>query len=490
MSTINISINAHSVHARAAGIPRLGHHRLRTNSIFLAVDLIALAFTGIAAVLVRHIFAGQYALTNYTPLLGALPVFLLMYALAGLYPGIAMHPVDELRRVAYATTAGYLIVIAGTFMTKAGTLYSRLVFVGAWVLGIAAVVVLRNLVRSTFASRQWWGIPIIVFGAGNTGRRFVETLLRNPSLGLRPFAMLDDDPAKHCGVGANGEPPVLGELALAPSVAREYGIRYAAVAMPSVPTRQLAEILHRHAHQFPHFLLVPDFFGIASVWVTARDVGGIFGLEIQQNLIRRVPQMTKRAFDLVLVSIGGTMLLPLFAVIAILVKATSRGPVLYSQSRIGKDGKEFSAWKFRSMVRNADEVLEAYLNSNPELAEEWRREHKLHHDPRVTAIGRLLRKTSLDELPQLWNVLTGEMSLVGPRPIVRKEIPKYAGAIDLYLRVRPGITGLWQVSGRSNTSYAERVQLDEYYVRNWSVWLDLFVLGKTVRTVLQADGAC
>jgi Undecaprenyl-phosphate galactose phosphotransferase WbaP len=351
-------------------------------------------------------------------------------------------------------------------------------------------VIARNALRRYLGPKPWWGIPIVVFGAGTAGRRFVNSLRKDPALGFRPVAILDDDPAKHCAAGPNGEPPVLGELSLAPRLAREYGIRYAAVAMPSVPTRQLAVILHRHAHQFPHFLLVPDFFGIASVWVTAKDVGGIFGLEIQQNLIRRVPQMVKRLFDLVLVIAGGTLILPLFLAVALAVKLTSSGPVFYGQRRIGRQGREFRAWKFRSMVQDADDVLKRYLAAHPELADEWAQKHKLASDPRITSIGKFLRRTSLDELPQLWNVITGEMSLVGPRPIVEAERARYAEALDLYLKVRPGITGLWQVSGRSNTTYEERVGFDEYYVRNWSVWLDLHVLGRTVKTVIRAEGAC
>jgi lipopolysaccharide/colanic/teichoic acid biosynthesis glycosyltransferase len=141
------------------------------------------------------------------------------------------------------------------------------------------------------------------------------------------------------------------------------------------------------------------------------------------------------------------------------------------------------------MVANADEVLAKYLAKDPVLADEWRRDHKLRHDPRITRVGRFLRKTSLDELPQLWNILCGDMSLVGPRPIVEGEIGKYGEAFDLYTRVRPGVTGLWQVSGRNNTTYQERIEFDEFYVKNWSVWLDFYILGQTVKAVLLAEGA-
>ena len=147
------------------------------------------------------------------------------------------------------------------------------------------------------------------------------------------------------------------------------------------------------------------------------------------------------------------------------------------------------AWKFRSMVQNADDVLFEYLTNRPALRQEWERNHKLMRDPRITWIGRLLRHTSLDELPQLWNALRQEMSLVGPRPIVQEEIQRYGEDYLLYQKVRPGITGLWQVSGRNNVSYERRISLDSYYVRNWSIWLDLYVLARTIKVVLKGEGA-
>jgi Undecaprenyl-phosphate galactose phosphotransferase WbaP len=175
--------------------------------------------------------------------------------------------------------------------------------------------------------------------------------------------------------------------------------------------------------------------------------------------------------------------------IYIAVRFTSAGSGFYGQSRIGKGGLTFKAWKFRTMFVDSDRMLREQVASNPELASEWARDQKLRNDPRVTAIGRFLRRTSLDELPQLWNVIRGEMSLVGPRPIVKEEIERYGKKYSLYVKVRPGLTGMWQISGRTNTTYAERVQFDEYYVRNWSVWLDLYILGRTLKVVLAEEGA-
>src|SRR5262249_13099512 len=185
----------------------------------------------------------------------------------------------------------------------------------------------------------------------------------------------------------------------------------------------------------------------------------------------------------------GLLALPLFLVICALIRLSGPGPIFYGQRRIGRGHRTFTAWKFRSMMIHADKVLADYLARNPEAAEEWERGHKLRNDPRVTRIGRFLRRTSLDELPQLWNILCGEMSLVGPRPIVEGEIEKYGEVFELYTQVRPGVTGLWQVSGRNNTTYQERIEFDEYYVKNWSVWLDVYILGCTVKAVLLSEGA-
>lgn len=172
-----------------------------------------------------------------------------------------------------------------------------------------------------------------------------------------------------------------------------------------------------------------------------------------------------------------------------MIKFTSPGPVVFAHKRLGRNGKHFPCYKFRSMVQNSQEVLEAYLYSNPEAQKEWNENFKLKNDPRITKVGAFLRKTSLDELPQLWNVLVGDMSLVGPRPIIDAEVEKYGIYIDDFYMVRPGITGLWQVSGRSDTTYEERVQMDSWYVRNWSVWLDLIYLLRTVSIVLLRKGA-
>jgi Undecaprenyl-phosphate galactose phosphotransferase WbaP len=196
-----------------------------------------------------------------------------------------------------------------------------------------------------------------------------------------------------------------------------------------------------------------------------------------------------RVLDISLILLAAPYIILAFLLLAVLIKLDSPGPVFFRQLRIGQFGRKFPVYKFRTMVQNADRVLQDYLEKSPELKAEWLATHKLKQDPRVTRLGALLRKSSLDELPQLWNIIIGDMSLVGPRPIVDAEVEKYGKCFDLYIQVRPGLTGLWQVSGRNNTTYARRVELDEYYVRNRSLKLDLQILLKTALVVLKKDGA-
>lgn len=473
----------------ADGIPNFRNNRLLTYLSVMSADVVALMISLLAAVVLRRTYDSTMDVLQYVPFVAAIPFFVLIYMLAELYPGVALNPVEELRKVAYATTIGYLILITATFLVKQGPFYSRLIFIGAWICGILLVILFRNLVRGVLANRPWWGIPIVILGAGKTGTLMLNILRKHPYYGFKPAVILDDDPAKHRPADAAGNPPVLGGLDLAPWVSKHFRLHYALVAMPSVPSRDLSRILHQHAHQFPHFLLIPDLFGLTSLWVTAKDLGGVLGLEIQQNLIRRTPQLLKRTMELVMVVVGGACLLPLLILLMVAVKVSSKGPVFFSQARVGKHGRMFNCWKFRSMYPDSEHVLQEFLAAHPELQEHCNRYMKLPKDPRVTPIGRILRKTSLDELPQLWNVLIGDMSIVGPRPIVEKEIKKYGDGFELYCKVRPGITGLWQISGRANTSFEERAKFDEYYVRNWSVWLDLSILGRTIKTVLRAEGA-
>ena len=197
----------------------------------------------------------------------------------------------------------------------------------------------------------------------------------------------------------------------------------------------------------------------------------------------------KRILDILVVLLGLPVLLPALLIVAAIVRFTSPGPVFFSHRRICRDGAFFSMWKFRTMCVNSSEVLEQYLAKHPKARSEWNRTHKLRNDPRVTPVGDFLRRYSLDELPQAWNVILGQMSMVGPRPIVAAEVEKYADRFDFYCRVKPGVTGLWQVSGRSKLTYEARVKLDCHYVEHWSLFRDIRLMFATFKSVVNRDGA-
>ncbi|HEY3321503.1 MAG TPA: undecaprenyl-phosphate galactose phosphotransferase WbaP [Planctomycetota bacterium] len=480
--------------------------RTRTNlpltiALLVFSDLFVLAAAVMGTAYIRSFQWKDFDLSLYWSLWPALAVCALAFAVLRLYPVVAYSPVEELRRTTLAITALYIALAAATFLLRGAELYSRSIFLISWALSLIAVPLARSLLRWICAGQSWWGVPVVILGAGKTGHLVVRSLLQRPALGLKPVAVLDDDPDKqdtYCGLQNIIKPsgasatcgvPVLGNLELAPTLAREYGLKYAIVAMPGVPHERLLELLERYADTFTHLIVVPDLFGFSSLRVPAKDLGGILGLEMQQQLLLPGPRFAKRFLDIISTVIGGTCMMPLIGLLMLLIKLESRGPVFYGHTRIGRGNTRFKAWKFRSMFLGADEMLAEYLKKHPELRKEWEETHKLKDDPRVTRMGRWLRKTSLDELPQIWNVLMGEMSLVGPRPIVEEEIPKYAGKFSLYLKVRPGITGIWQVSGRNDTTYSQRVELDTYYVRNWSPWLDAYILAQTVSVVIHGRGA-
>jgi Undecaprenyl-phosphate galactose phosphotransferase WbaP len=407
-----------------------------------------------------------------------------IFGVADLYRTIGVAPVKELRRAVLAILGTFLLLVFITFLVKESTSYSRGLTISAWCCASIVIPVIRLIAKPILGKRPWFAKPVAILGGGRTALDLVETLRRNSCLALRPVVAFDDNPGSYATLV---DVPVVGGLDTASSYCQSLGIDYAIIAMPALSRARLLEVI-RHT-SFSHLLLLPDLLDVSSVWVEARDVGGTLGLEIRNNLLQRSSLAAKRLLDLALIGIVAPLILPLCGVISILVKLLSPGPAFYSQGRVGRAGEIIRVWKFRTMLENADELLQQFLIKNPELRSEWLKDHKLKDDPRITSLGRFLRKTSLDELPQLWNVVRGEMSLVGPRPIVSAEIEKFGDSYRMYTRVPPGITGPWQVSGRNKLSYDERVRLNELYVRNWSVWLDLFILFKTIRVVLSSDGA-
>ena len=408
-----------------------------------------------------------------------------VYSLFDLYPGTGIHPIAELRQLCVATLVVFLGFLCATAVS--GTFIDAILLCGSCVLSICLSPLLRSAARTIAARFSFWGHPVLIFGDPQEAVDKYHFLKRHRRLGLRPVGIVGHPP--HRSLSYGDFEGYLGPLEAAESIAIRHSVFWAVVAMPDRSPTEVRQVIERYARTIPHLLVIPDMEKLPSLWTRAYDCAGAPAIRIQTSLLLPLPQFIKRAIDVTAVVVGGLLCLPLITTLALLVRISSSGPIFYGHERITRGGRRFRAWKLRTMIQNADQVLEEYLDANPQMRDEWERDQKLRNDPRVTAIGTWLRKTSLDELPQIWNVLMGEMSLVGPRPIVTAEAVRYEDCLELYVKVLPGITGLWQISGRNNTTYAERIALDSYYVRNWSPWMDLYILARTVKVVINREGA-
>lgn len=454
--------------------------------LMLLSDTLALGFCSFTAVWIRYAHEGKFQPIIYAKLFPALIIFYTLFSLRQLYPGILLSPPDELKRISQSIALGFLTLAVIVFLSKQAEHYSRGIFIMALTMSLIVTPVLRAVFRHFGCRIGIWGRRTIIFGAGQTGRIVAKTLLKKPGLGLKPIAFLDDDPQK-IGTSLQGI-PIVAPLSDALELAALNPGAIAILALPSTDRLRLRTIIDSYTERFRNVILIPDLFGVTSLWVSAADLDGILGLDIRHKLLDPRRQVIKRFMELLVIVMSLPLSLPLMGLIALAVKRDSPGPIFFKHCRIGYGGKDITIWKFRTMVHDAEERLQEYLK-DPVLLAQWMAQHKLPDDPRITRLGRFLRATSLDELPQLFNVFRGELSLVGPRPIVWAEAERYRDGFELYKKVRPGLTGLWQVSGRSSTSYRFRVNLDTYYVRNWSVWMDIYILAKTPLAVLSRKGA-
>ncbi|QDU81414.1 UDP-glucose:undecaprenyl-phosphate glucose-1-phosphate transferase [Polystyrenella longa] len=426
------------------------------------------------------------------PLGTLLPVLsvtmLLVFGFLELYPAAGMHRVLETRQLLLGTSLFMMLSAVCIAAYSPGPSPLGSIFV-TWMLGLFLIPTFRSGIRSFCTKSKWWGQPALILGKGATADRLYKSLDQNCRQGIKPVGLVYDQRAEPEGKEANV--PHLGESSNIVDVARQHSAYWLFVVQSELSSnaRTFEHEVEKLAGSFPNVVIIPDNMQIPTLWNRCHDCNGLTGINIQERLMLPWPRLLKRTMDIVLTVVGGLMISPLFLFIAICIKFSSPGPVLLSTKRVGRNGKEIHPLKFRSMVSNADDVLNQYLEENPEMRAEWKKIRKLKNDPRVTRIGQFLRKTSLDELPQLWNVLKGDMSLVGPRPIFDDEIPRYRDEFRLYSEVSPGLTGLWQISGRNNTTYAERVEYDRFYVRNWSLWLDIHILMRTLKVVLLREGA-
>ena len=384
----------------------------------------------------------------------------------------------------YAVTV--LIVIL--YLAHTADTTSRL-FVG--LMGISAFVFLvigRYIIKKILNHVRLLQLPVLVMGAGETAALILDYLKKDTGLGYEFIGFLEDNTPNPVVAAML---PQLGTFKEAEDVIQKTGVQHIMVIAPGLHNKEIQTIVYRLQPLVKKVAFIPDMgnMPLATLDMESLIDGHIVTFSFRNNLSRWYNRFVKRGFDLVCTLVGVICLLPVLAGIALWIYTDSPGPVIFKHRRIGRNGKEFPCYKFRSMCADADVKLKKLLETNPQARAEWETEFKLKNDPRITKSGAFLRKTSLDELPQLFNVLKGDMSLVGPRPIIREEISRYGKYIEDFYMVRPGITGMWQTSGRNDVTYDERVQMDTWYVRNWNVWFDIVLIWRTIKVVAGKKGA-
>ena len=463
--------------------PKVRCHPLPCSLVFFACDGVAIMLTASLVLLGKRASGGSLDIHRYLALWPVLGVFLAIFFSSHLYPGVIHNAVTELRRLVLAVTLSFLVMGGLIFVTRSWDRYPGRLLLLWWMVAMVVTPVLRSVVRGLICHRSWWGIPVAVFNTGDESAAIIRELERHPEIGLRPVVVLSSSyPTR-----PRHTLPVV-DIRLSAAV-RACGVERAMIALPDAGSGKLLEELEKFESIFPRLMMMHSSTDLYNLTVDASPLGGCLAVEFRRDLLLPIPRFTKRAIDLLAVALTVPAVALTILVAGMLVRLESPGPIFYGHNRVGRDHSTFRIWKIRTMKLNADKLLQDALARDEALREEWMRDRKLRRDPRVTRVGRFLRKTSLDELPQFWNVLRGEMSLVGPRPIVEEEIPSYGPNFLLYCRVTPGLTGLWQVSGRNAVSRRDRVQLDSYYVRNWSPWLDLHILARTARVVITGLGA-
>lgn len=397
---------------------------------------------------------------------------------------------DEALIIASSATTAMAIIILYSYLQR--FFPSRLIFIYAWALMIALLIGKRlvvRMIRQGFWSRGIAVDRVLIVGAGRAGQRIMQHIYGNPQLGYRVVGFLGAPPDDaNWGIATERRverPLYLGDPGAIEEAIRQHEISEVIIALPPAEHRNIFRMIQQCRKMDVSFTFLPDLFEMALDRVTIHEVAGLPLIELRESRIRGWNYLVKRAMDIMVATGVLVALSPLLLFIALAIKIDSRGPVFIRQMRVGRDGKEFICFKFRSMVENAEQLKEELMkqagNSGPLF--------KMKDDPRITRVGRFLRKTSLDEMPQFFNVLLGEMSVVGPRPQIPAEVELYDDWHFRRLEVTPGLTGLWQVSGRSDLSFDEMVKLDLYYAENWSPWLDIKLMLRTVPAVLFGRGA-
>jgi len=457
--------------------------RMRSFSL-LFTDIIFLMISILSAFALYKHFGAKYEMEiifQTWPVLILLIIFNLsgrLYCGNLFYPGLVIHPVEELRRLTLSCAGSFLLFFAILGFARTNTLFSRVALLTSMLLAMGLLPFGRIVLRYLLWKFRLGQIPSIIAGDAEQAAEIINRM-RDDN-----YCILEIT-GSCCGGKIADDIPDISKDELLKNSAGGKSSYLIYCSGKENKNDDLEDLLPK----FLHILVVNNTNKFPVLWSYPVSFYRYFSFEISNRLLRRSVVLQKRLLEVFLSTVGLLLAFIPGIFLALIIKLSSRGPVFYKAKRLGKNGKTIYVLKFRTMNPDADEKLEQLLAENPDMKAEWEKNFKLDNDPRITRIGHFLRKTSLDELPQFWNVLKGEMSLIGPRPIVEKEVKYYGKDYPAFASVKPGITGLWQVSGRSDIDYDERVALDVFYVNNWSLWMDYYIFWATFNAVLFRRGA-
>lgn len=423
-----------------------------------------------------------------------IPFFIPVFAAAGLYPAIMMPPTEQIKKTFFGSLFGFAgICLSVVVFNYKGISLAKEIFITystntalccALLIAVPVATIcitsMRELLKHAYFRKSRRAVPTVVYCKDSSSKYLIDRLISSKFLGYTPAIIISADtsisdsyPDIPFYTSDEGIFDVIKSLNLKVAVLFGYDDNQTTAFF----------IKYRYVLTFNK-----DRFAISNT-MQLKDMAGLLGFSTTNKLSFTSNLAIKRISELLLVFMLSPIWLTVFIILFIAVKLTSPGPALYAHKRVGKNGSVLKCLKFRSMYNDADKQLEKILAESPEMRAQWEKERKFVNDPRVTRFGKILRKTSLDELPQLLNVIRGDMSLIGPRPVTESELDYYGKYADFVFSVKPGISGMWQVSGRSETSYEERINFDTFYIQNWSIWLDIWILIKTVWVVLSHKGA-
>jgi len=396
---------------------------------------------------------------------------------------------DEIKHLYRGLIFSFTLLMILVFISRRYEQFSRAVIIASLLFSLIFFPSFRLLVKKILVKLNFWKKKVLILGSNETARLVAHSIKINPTLGYEIIGFLTNE-RKKIGNIIFDDIKVIGEIDQIEDLGKDLKALDIIIAIPDLDHQKLIELVEKSEKLAETIRVVPNIGSIFTIGVEVENLGDVLSLSLARNLVKPWNIYAKRIFELFLTAALSVFFLPFFIIAALAIKIDSRGPVIFIQERLAADGKKFKLFKFRSMYGDGDSKLDEYFKKNASAKKEWQKYQKLKkYDPRVTLVGKFLRKYSLDEIPQLINVLKGDMALVGPRPYLPRERKNIGKSYQIISRVKPGITGLWQVRGRNILPFKERLLLDEYYIRNWSLWLDMVILIKTVKVFITREGA-